>query len=319
MKIQVSLSKSLSKFKIGSRIIINAGTKKKPEYYTVTVTNVDKNVVEFMWDNGEEGIFDDIKDYVGKANEKRNALPIDKEYLHEYLKKPPEVKNRVWVISDVHGCADQLEKLLLKIRLKPSDRVFISGDHIDRGPNAKGVIDIIMRHKNIVPLMGNHEDMFLKSFVSNKHLNNWLRKGGKEVLDSFGVNHPSKIPQKYIQWFRKLRLYARYKNFVVSHAGVDLNSSKDPFRVSPVNKSFILWNRTVRAPKNKKMRITVGHTPVSMQRIQESAKTGKVMIDGGCVYGGKLVAFCLDNDEIVSVPGHKKSRSVKIRTKIPSA
>ncbi len=51
----------------------------------------------------------------------------------------------VWVISDIHGMYDQLVMLLRKIDL--NDQVIFLGDYIDRGPDSKKVLDLLIALK----------------------------------------------------------------------------------------------------------------------------------------------------------------------------
>ena len=52
--------------------------------------------------------------------------------------KSPEC--RAWVISDIHGCYDQLIRLLSKIKYTSNDILYSLGDYVDRGPDSKKVI-----------------------------------------------------------------------------------------------------------------------------------------------------------------------------------
>ena len=63
-----------------------------------------------------------------------------------------------YVMSDIHGMAELLEKMLRKIAFSPADMLYILGDMIDRGPDPAGVIELVASRKNIVALRGNHED-----------------------------------------------------------------------------------------------------------------------------------------------------------------
>ena len=54
----------------------------------------------------------------------------------------------LWVIPDIHGNSRTLQALIEE-QIKPSrsDQLFFLGDYIDRGPDAKGVIDYIIKLK----------------------------------------------------------------------------------------------------------------------------------------------------------------------------
>ena len=72
------------------------------------------------------------------------------------------------LIGDIHGYADELEKLLVKmgytsqhgVYCHPDRRVVFLGDFIDRGPKIKQVLDIargMVESGNAMSVMGNHE------------------------------------------------------------------------------------------------------------------------------------------------------------------
>ena len=72
---------------------------------------------------------------------------------------------RTFVIGDIHGCVDELDRLLDALAPAAGDTVVFLGDYIDRGPASKAVIDRLLRLRREGPrcvfLKGNHEDMFL--------------------------------------------------------------------------------------------------------------------------------------------------------------
>ena len=61
----------------------------------------------------------------------------------------------IFAIGDVHGCFDQLEALLLacdRARGGRDARFVLIGDYIDRGPDARKVVDLLMRKQASRPL-----------------------------------------------------------------------------------------------------------------------------------------------------------------------
>jgi len=52
---------------------------------------------------------------------------------------------KIWVISDIHGCYRPLEELLKKLPIKKEHQVVFLGDYIDRGPDSKRVIENIRK------------------------------------------------------------------------------------------------------------------------------------------------------------------------------
>jgi len=95
-----------------------------------------------------------------------------------------------YAIGDIHGCIKTLEKLINKIIQKDNNPQFYSvGDLIDRGPDAKAVIDFFMDLKKNYPVQivrGNHEEMMLNTL--SKDSENWFFNGAENTLRSFQNN-----------------------------------------------------------------------------------------------------------------------------------
>ena len=50
-----------------------------------------------------------------------------------------------YAIGDIHGCLDKVLRLLEVLRYDPAaDRLIFLGDYIDRGPDSKGVLDLML-------------------------------------------------------------------------------------------------------------------------------------------------------------------------------
>lgn len=224
------------------------------------------------------------------------------------LVRPIIPTGRILVIGDVHGCYKSLFNLLKKVEFGQEDVAYFTGDFIDRGPDSKRVLDLVMslkQQRRAVVLRGNHEQLLLDAFDHPKTARHWLDvNGGAKTLESFGVSKVQDLPEKYVKWIRQLRLiikipYDGGKTYVVSHAGVDLKHDR-PFRETETNAVHVLWNRDKPVKKSNLINI-VGHTPKSLADIRRSLKTSTIYIDGGCVYGHNLVAFDLDQHTIAFV------------------
>jgi serine/threonine protein phosphatase 1 len=96
---------------------------------------------------------------------------------------------RTIAIGDIHGCLDALAALIDAIGPGPEDTLITLGDHIDRGPDSRGVLDRLIalsRHCRLVPLQGNHEELLLDALRDITTLRRWLTLGGVETLRSYG-------------------------------------------------------------------------------------------------------------------------------------
>jgi serine/threonine protein phosphatase 1 len=105
---------------------------------------------------------------------------------------------RVYAVGDVHGCADLFDALLGKIAADNADRdaadvsIILLGDLVDRGPASRRVIERAMALRDewddVRLLIGNHEDVFLKSLSGDaKAVRYFVRIGGGPTIHSYGL------------------------------------------------------------------------------------------------------------------------------------
>lgn len=137
---------------------------------------------------------------------------------------------RYYVIGDLHGRLDLLEKSVQKISDHVGENVFqiiTLGDYIDRGPNSRGVIEYLMAHPEIIALQGNHEAMAVQTISCSLNTSWWAGNGGGATLQSYGQNYwngddlyTSLVPEEHVQWMHSLPLYYETEKQVFVHAGI---------------------------------------------------------------------------------------------------
>src|SRR5450759_4003649 len=107
----------------------------------------------------------------------------------------PNQNRRLYVIGDIHGRLDLLDRLIDEIDRDAKKHgtnclTVTVGDYIDRGPDSRGVLERLLSIPfpgDYVALKGNHEAL-LQSFLENPAVGvQWRRLGGLETLHSFGV------------------------------------------------------------------------------------------------------------------------------------
>lgn len=144
-------------------------------------------------------------------------------------------------IGDIHGHADKLEELLVKlgyvkrgtIYSHPNRKVLFVGDYIDRGPKIRETLEIVkamVDSENAIALMGNHEYnaiCFHTQEAEGGHLREHLIKNilqHYETLKQF--QNRQKEYEGYIEWFKSLPLYYETDTFRAVHACWDNNNIK---------------------------------------------------------------------------------------------
>jgi serine/threonine protein phosphatase 1 len=210
---------------------------------------------------------------------------------------------RTFVIGDIHGCAATLRRLVDET-LRPvlNDRLYLLGDLIDRGPDSRGVLDFIFELRErglpVSSVRGNHEEMCLQACDDLYYLGLWTANGGLATLESFQADGPGDIPHPYRAFLDSLPLYILLDDFVIVHAGLNFDPP-DPFD----DTGAMLWTRSpvVERQRIGGRRLICGHTPVPRNRLEASLNSSKIMLDNGCVFGGRPDTGCLAALELESM------------------
>lgn len=222
---------------------------------------------------------------------------------------------RAYAIGDVHGRDDLLCDLLAKIRLDIAHRPFAKnhivmlGDLIDRGPDSRGVIERLRRFAEhgceLHIVAGNHEEVLLRLLEGEYGiLSSWLKFGGSETLESYGVNSgelsvadevhglrliQSVIPANHQAFFRSLDDTIRIGDYLFVHAGIrprvglveqvqsDLRWIRKPFLDDDSDHGFVVIH---------------GHT-ISDEVVERPNRIG---IDTGAYATGRLTALALEGE-----------------------
>ena len=217
--------------------------------------------------------------------------------------------SRSFAITDIHGCILTFKSLVEKvIGLTKSDKLYLLGDYIDRGPDSKGVLDyLIMLSDNgyqVLAIKGNHEEMLLRAYESEQYLKLWLLNGGENTLKSFNAISIDEIPARYISYLKSLPYYYISDHFIMVHAGLNFDKTNP---MDDIESMLWLRNFDVDLTKTKGRGVIHGHTPIPLMQIQNSILyfdvKHKINLDNGCVFGlnefyGHLCALQLENLKI---------------------
>jgi len=227
-----------------------------------------------------------------------------------------------FIIPDIHGCLKTLTFLLEeKLKISPSDRIFMLGDYIDRGPESAGVIEYFIRlietGYNINCIKGNHEQLLLDTIEgSSMYYNLWMLNSGDDTLISYSLKYKMPyeegnykcIPDKHIEFFKSLPAYLIVDGkYVLVHGGLDYRL-KDPFS----DEKSMMWKRPEHIPDTlvPGKKIFHGHTQISLETIKHRLNVPDVRLinlDAGCVYKGQgpglgyLTAFNIEKWELIWV------------------
>lgn len=215
---------------------------------------------------------------------------------------------RTLIVGDVHGCLDELKDIVDSFGLVlGKDRIFQTGDMINRGPHSLGSLEFA-RECGIQSVLGNHESRLIQIWETPSHARNPKEDAFLKRLGG-NLEHIYELVKNWPLWIDD-------RDFTLVHAGIqpgkssledmdrkvlltvrtwdgvgkDLDSPKDPPWFSCVK-----WPRTV----------VFGHWALGGLVVQPGFRG----LDSGCVYGKSLSAWCPEEDRIYQVAArHEYSR-----------
>jgi len=210
----------------------------------------------------------------------------------------------VFVIGDIHGCAEELDQLLAKLPLKRKSVVILLGDYIDRGPSSRDVLEILLKLSNrvkLLPLLGNHEASLLEFLEKplSREAARFLYNGGGATLQSYSDEKGGYlIPKDHLEFIQSAQILFQCERYVFVHAGLpDL-----PLREidEQLHRRDLLWIRKqfLESTYHWGKIVVHGHTPTpSVEFLPQ-----RINLDTGCVYNNRLSAIHLQTKDVYQVP-----------------
>ena len=220
--------------------------------------------------------------------------------------KAPPVARRTVFVGDLHGCGEEFARLLDALAFDPAaDRLLLTGDAFSRGPDPMAVWRLIGQTRAGM-VLGNHDDRLLRQLRA-------LKAGGtprvkhanqKRTLETF-----EPCADELLEWLEGLPLYMSEERFVLVHAGIDPDkglegTSREQFTAlrtwPPV--PGIEGPRWHDAYPPGGPPVVFGHdAPGGLVLKRHRDRPYIVGLDSGCVYGGQLSAYILEEDRLVQV------------------
>lgn len=229
-----------------------------------------------------------------------------KEYWSENRGQPGRTalsrSDRTLFIGDVHGCLNELERLLVLADFSKKTRLVLAGDLINKGPDSAGVLALAREYKARV-ILGNHEIKLME----------YLKAGREDQADMEAVKQNMGSGLKHwVSWMKTWPLFLESPDWLVVHAG--LEPGKHPSRSHGKLLTRIrTWdgvgkqlNQASDPPwyrfYTEKKPVIFGHWAMRGLVVRDNA----IGLDTGCVYGGSLTAVSLPDYRFFQVPAARR-------------
>ena len=232
-------------------------------------------------------------------------------------------------MSDIHGQYRMFRRMLDRIGFSGSDRLYVIGDAIDRGPDSIPLLLDIMCRDNVTFLIGNHEHMMLQTLVYKDpdEMHAWMLNSGRETLEHFETMD-RQLRIKLLRWLIRCpllipELRVGDRRFYLAHACHALYPEHEVLYYKDAGKANIeqiVWSREYcdidRFRQGYKYNrlyekypgttLIIGHTPVQKcsygsvtkrgyGRISHACSGHLVNVDCGCASGRTLGCLRLDD------------------------
>lgn len=227
--------------------------------------------------------------------------------------------HRIYAIGDIHG---QLESLRYAHDLIAMDRAIINdpgaqvvhvGDLVDRGPNSRGVVEVLMngqaKSAPWVVIKGNHDRLFTRFIEDPEYQDpavksglHWLnpRLGGNTTLASYrvqdAVDRPlaevhreavQKVPAEHLAYIDSLPLQHQVADLWFVHAGI-----RPGVKPEDQIEDDLLWIRDgfLEDPRDHGTLVVHGHTALDHPQHHGN----RLNIDSGAGYGRPITVVVIE-------------------------
>ena len=186
-----------------------------------------------------------------------------------------------YVVGDVHGCPEPLDRLLSRLGVTDDDLVVFVGDLVRKGPDSAAVVERVREAENMFSVRGNNEEKLLR---------------GEKSLASLSDDD--------LAWIESLPVAITVGENLIVHGGVDPRRPLAEHTIDDLQNTRSLapggsydppyWYEEYAGPP----RVFFGHTVLDEPVRSEWA----VGLDTGCVYGETLTAYDLCAETVTAVP-----------------
>ncbi len=211
-------------------------------------------------------------------------------------------------IADIHGGYRSFVQVLELAAFDPEkDKLIVLGDVCDGWPDTPQCIELLLSFKNMIFVMGNHDQWAFEWLEWGKQPDIWTLQGGQATLDAY-LKVPELMQKHRGDFFRKSPYYyIDDKNRLFIHGGIP---QREMFKnIESVDKMDLMWDRSLanlvmsNRIKCKKFQgsnfteIYLGHTTTSQVSDLPIITEKVILLDQGGGWEGKLTLMDINTKE----------------------
>ncbi len=213
-----------------------------------------------------------------------------------------------YVVGDIHGNYKALKQVLKRGKFDyKKDLLIVLGDVVDGYSDAYDVVEELLKIKNLVFIIGNHDVWWMNHMASGWAERIWLMQGGENTKKSYKSNgyYYGKLPKSHKDFFNNGVYYYELDGMIFVHGGFDY-----PKMPKDEDIKILTWDRELlwRAKSGLKIKewkkVFLGHTSTERDGSKPEiidiydGKYAKVInVDCGAGWKGKLCLMNIDTEE----------------------
>lgn len=233
------------------------------------------------------------------------------------------------VLGDVHGAYKALLQVFERSNFDyDKDLLIFLGDICDGWSQTKECIDELLKIKNLIFILGNHDEWFKDYAIAGYAEPNWVIQGGKATLGSYAATRfrdgsHRNVPQSHLDLLLNARDYYVLNNKVFMHGGIPYAWMRQEQLISVLSGEGLRWDRTLwgaacskqgykhmaemlgcnfgaeRLPEKFTLydEIYIGHTSTESFSLEPVRACNVWNLDQGAGWGGKLSLMDIDTKE----------------------
>jgi len=213
-----------------------------------------------------------------------------------------------YVIGDIHGNYKSLKQVLKNSKFNyKKDLLIILGDIVDGFNESYEVVEELLKIKNKIFILGNH-DIWFMNHISNGWIDYlWTSQGGNATIESYkdnGYNYKN-INKRHKDFFNSGIFYFELDNMLFIHGGFDYPKHPKDCSIENLTWDRELINRMCNGLKVKEWKkIFIGHTTTenidskpSIIDFYNGEYAKLIRVDCGAGWKGRLCLFDIDTEE----------------------
>jgi len=209
---------------------------------------------------------------------------------------------KTFVLADIHGSLKALKQVFSRAKFDyDKDKLIFLGDVNDGWDETADVIEELLKIKNLIFIMGNHESWLVNWLEKKETPLIWTKQGGEATIQSY--KGKCKFKKKHLEFLKACPYYFIDKeNRCFVHGGI--KSREHPSK-TPV--SFLTWDRDMWLNRYSNMtddkfgdyeEVFIGHTSIYYE-YKKPTRIGNVwFMDTGGGFEGKLSMMDLESKRI---------------------